>query len=123
MTTMTRAALCVAIAGCAHARTPDAYRTDTEHALAAKHDDIKACYDKVLATTPTASGRVTVGFAIEAKTGRITDPRLDSSQTTAPDPVSQCVLTALPTITLAPGDPKRGQATWSWEFQAGAPKP
>ena len=116
MRSLYRIAVCLAAAGCAHARTPDAYRADTDTALATKADDIKACYNKVLAKTPTAAGRVTVTFAVEAKTGRVTDPKLDSSQTTAPDDVSQCVLAAIPALSITPADPKRGQATWSWEF-------
>ncbi len=113
-----RIACCIVLVGCAHARTPDAYRADTDKAFAAKAGDIKSCYDKVLAKTPTASGRVTVKFAVQEKTGQLTDAKLDSSQTTAPDEVSQCVLAVIPSVTIAPADPKRGQATWSWDFTA-----
>jgi hypothetical protein len=118
VTSLHRIAWCVAVIGCAHARTPDAYRADTEKAFAAKSDDIKTCYDRVLAKTPTASGRVTVTFAVEEKTGHVTAAKLDSSQTTAPDDVSQCVLAIFPSVTLTPADPKRGQGTWWWDFTA-----
>lgn len=109
---------CLMLAACAHARSPQGYEADTATLLATKSPDIKACYDKILATTPSASGRVTVKFAVEAKTGRVTDPRLDSAQTTAPDAVSQCVLAALPALALQPPDRKRGMATWTWDFTA-----
>ena len=112
-----------ALAGCAHARTADQYRTDVGTALGAHDADIKSCYDGVLATTASATGRVTVQFAVEEKTGRVTDVKLDSSQTTAPDAVSQCVLAALPAVTIQPADRKRGMATWSWEFTAQAAPP
>ena len=109
---------CVAIAACAHARSPQAYEADTAKVIATQSGTIKACYDKVLATTPTAAGRVTVNFAVAEKTGQITNPQLDSAQTTAPDAVSQCVLAALPALVIAPADPKRGLATWAWDFSA-----
>jgi hypothetical protein len=116
MRSLHRIAVCLAAAGCAHARTPDAYRADTGTALATKASDITACYNRVLAKTPTAAGHVTVTFAVEENTGRIADPKLDSSLTTAPDDLSQCVLAAIPALSITPADPKRGQATWSWDF-------
>lgn len=115
--------ICMTLVACAHARTPDAYQADTSKLLVTKSDDMKACYDKVLASTPNAAGRVTVKFTVEAKTGRVTNPVLDGAQTTAPEPVRQCVLTAMSDLTLAPADPKTGNATWSWDFAAGKQTP
>jgi len=109
-----------ALAACAHTRTADEYRADTARAFTARGGDIKTCYDHVLATKREASGLVTVRFAVAEKTGKITDVALDKSQTTAPDDLSQCVLGLLSSVTLAPADPNRGIATWSWSFSAGS---
>ncbi|HTR49505.1 MAG TPA: AgmX/PglI C-terminal domain-containing protein [Kofleriaceae bacterium] len=108
------------LAACAHARTADEYRDATRAALATRAGDIKACYDHVLTTKPTAMGKVTVKFAIEEKTGRIVDVKVDGAQTTAPDDVSQCVVAAMPAVAIQPGDRKRGEGTWSWDFTASA---
>jgi hypothetical protein len=110
----------LAFAACAHARTQAEYSADTGNALSAKDPDIKGCYDKVLATTPKAAGHVTVKFAVEAKTGKIVDPQLDAAKTTAPQDVSQCVLGAVSTASITPGDRNRGEAIWSWDFNAPA---
>ncbi len=118
MSTMRSFTIAVALAGCAHARTADEYRADTDKVLATKNDDLKACYDKVLATTPTAQGSVTVTFAVEEKSGRITGEQVDAAKTTAPDTVQACVLQILPALAITPADRKRGQATWTWQFTA-----
>lgn len=115
---MKRLAIVIISAGCAHARTPDAYRADTATVLAAQEADFKACYDDVLKTMPTAAGHVVVNFAVEPKTGRLVDAQIDTTQTTAPDAVNQCVLHKLPELSLASGDRNRGKATWSWDFVA-----
>jgi hypothetical protein len=101
---------------CAHARTAAEYSTDTGAALSQKDSDIKACYDKVLQGTPKAAGTVTVDFTVEPKSGKIIDAKLDT-QSTAPAPVGQCVLDAIQTASIAPGDRNRGEASWAWTFQ------
>lgn len=108
----------LALAACAHARTAAEYSADTNTALAAHDSDIKSCYDKVLATTPKAAGHVSIKFAVEPKTGKIVDPTIDAAKTTAPQDVSQCVLGAVSTAAITPGDRNRGEATWSWDFNA-----
>jgi hypothetical protein len=110
--------LATVVAACAHARTADEYRADTAKLMATKNDEIKACYDKILAAQPKAAGVVTVDFAVEAKTGHLADVRVNKAQTTAPDDVSQCVLAAIPSLAVTPGDRKRGQGTWAWQFNA-----
>lgn len=106
------------IAGCAHARSADEYRAATAATLSARQNDLKSCYDQVLTTNPHASGRVTVKFAVEEKTGLIRDVVVDPAHTTAPHELSQCVVAALPAASVSPPDRKRGDATWSWEFSA-----
>jgi hypothetical protein len=106
----------LALVACAHARTPAQYSADTGAAFASKDSDIQACYDKVLASAPQAAGKVSVTFAVEPKTGKVVDAKLDAAQTTAPQPVGQCVLDAIQTASITPGDRNRGQATWAWTF-------
>ncbi|MEO6953078.1 MAG: hypothetical protein ABI321_14860 [Polyangia bacterium] len=102
--------------GCATARTPTAYREDTQKLLDAKSSDIKTCYDGVLTSDQKAAGKVTVKFAFKASSGELLDPKIDPAATTAPSSVSQCVLSSLNGIVLTPGDKHRGDATWSWNF-------
>jgi hypothetical protein len=118
-TAMSALVLCA----CAHARTADEYRDATASALATQEAGIKSCYDQLLATTPTAAGRVTVRFSIAEKTGRVTDAKLDAAQTTAPEAIGHCVLAAIPAVAITPGDRKRGEATWSWNFAVGSAQP
>ncbi len=40
------------------------------------------------------------------------------SSTTAPDSVGQCVIANLDGVILQPGDKRRGEATWNWDFSA-----
>lgn len=118
MSTMRTLTIAAALAGCAHARTADEYRADTDKVLATKSDDLKTCYDKALATNPAAQGSVTVTFAVEEKTGHITDAKVDTTKTTAPPVVQSCVLDVLPAVSITPADRKRGEATWTWQFTA-----
>ena len=117
MTTIVRLAAVVVFVGCAHARTSEEYAAATQKAFEEKSPDIKACYDRVLATTPTASGRVTVSFVVEAGSGHIDRGHVDAVQTTAPQQVSECVLATIPTVVISPPDPKDGQASWVWDFK------
>jgi hypothetical protein len=117
MTPIIRVAVALVLAGCAHARTSDEYAADTQKSLADKAPEIEACYNRVLATTPTAAGRVTVSFVVEADSGHFDQGRVDAAQTTAPQEVSECVLAAIPAVAISPPDRKQGQASWVWEFQ------
>jgi hypothetical protein len=82
----------LAVAGCSFAaRSPDMYRDDTRAVLDTKNDQIKTCYDEVLKTNKDA-----------------------------PPEVAQCVLNALQGLVLSPGDKSEGQATFVYEFSAGA---
>ena len=105
----------LAAGGCGTARTAEVYRDDTRKLLEPKSGQLKACYDGVLKTDASAGGKVVVRFAIEAKTGRLVDAKIDAG-TTAPERLRQCVLASLSDITLDPGDRRRGVATWSWDF-------
>jgi hypothetical protein len=106
--------------GCSFAaRSPEMYRDDTKAVLDTKSNDIRACYDGVLKNTPTAAGRVTVNFDVEAEQGKITNVVVNKQQTTAPDPLAECVTQSINGLSITPPDKRLGQATFVWEF---APK-
>jgi hypothetical protein len=100
------------------ARSPEMYRDDTGKTLATKQEAIRTCYDGVLKSNPGAGGTVTVKFDVETESGKISHVTVDKTKTTAPDPVSECVTRSIDGLTLAPPDQRKGEATWSYEFQA-----
>ncbi len=108
-------ALALPCVACA-ARTPNDYARDTGAVLATKNDTIKACYDGVLKSTPTAKGKVTIKFDVETDGGRITNVAVDPTGTTAPQPVADCVTQSLVGLAVTPPDSKKGQGTWVYEF-------
>jgi hypothetical protein len=106
-------------AACA-ARTPDMYARDTGAVLATKNDAIRACYDGVLKTTPTAKGRVTITFDVETDGGRITNVAVDAPATSAPMPVADCVTQNLTGLAVQPPDTRKGKGQWVYDFTPGA---
>lgn len=110
-------ALAAFAGGCGgNVRTPDAYRDDTRAALSAKDADIHACYDDVLKGNPTAAGKVTVKFDVETEGGKIQNVTVDKANTTAPDPVSDCVTKSISGVAIQPADSNKGEGTWVYEF-------
>lgn len=115
-------ALTVGAVGCSvAARDANMYAQDTQKVLESRNAAIKTCYDQALKTDSKVAGAVTVKFTVKADTGDITDIKLDSAGTTAPDVLSQCVLTSIQGLKLTPGDDKEGLATFTWNFQVGGP--
>jgi len=115
-------AVVATVSGCGFAaRSPDMYRDDTKAVLETKSNDIRACYDGVLASTPGASGKVTVKFDVETEHGKITAVTVDKANTTAPDAVADCVTKSIAGLGLTPPDARLGQATFTWEFAAPGP--
>ncbi len=110
--------------GCGFAaRNPEMYRDDTKAVLDTKSNDIRACYDGILKGQPGIGGKVTVKFDVLADEGKITNVVVDKQQTTAPDPVAECVTKSITGLVIAPPDQRLGQATFTWDFsQAPAPK-
>ena len=110
------------VSGCGFAaRSPDMYRDDTKAVLDTKSNDIRACYDGVLASTPGVGGKVTVKFIVEDEHGKITNVAVDKANTTAPDAVSDCVTKNISGLGLNPPDARVGQGTFTWEFAAPGP--
>jgi hypothetical protein len=103
----------LALGACSFAaRSPEMYRDDTAKALATKNGEIQACYDGVLKGNPGAAGKVTVKFDVETESGKISHVTVDKAQTTAPDPVADCVMRSIDGLTLNPPDARKGEGTW-----------
>jgi hypothetical protein len=100
-----------------YARSQKDYRDATAKLLKTKDADLDACYDNVLKTTPNVGGKVTVEFKVEEKTGKIEDVKADPARTSAPQPLIDCVTTALTGLVLDPPDQRTGLATFEYEFK------
>ena len=117
---MLGAVMATALSGCgAHARSPEQYRDATAQVLAAKSDELRACYDSAKRGDPTAEGTVSVHFKVAATTGKFVHPRVVGG--TAPDTVKRCVLQSIEGTALAPADARDGDATFDWTFAPARP--
>lgn len=117
-------ALAVTAVGCSvAARDANMYAQDTQKVLESRNGAIKSCYDQLLKTDINVAGTVTVKFTVKTDTGDLTDIKIDPAGTTAPEALSQCVVTSLQGLKLNPPDAQEGLATYSWSFQAGAAAP
>lgn len=105
-----------------HARSPEDYSKETKQLLASKSDELKSCYDQVLAEDAKAGGVVAVNFKVAPKTGEIVDPAIDAEKTTAPEPLGECVITAMKGLKLDPPDQREGLASFSYDFKANKAK-
>lgn len=127
MKSLTRLPLLVvlgAATGCgAAARSPEQYRDDTAALLETQNGAIKLCYDDLLKTDPHVSGKVAIRFTVKEGTGQVIEPKVDPASTTAPEKLSQCVLTAISTLKLQPPDAQDGQATFIYDFHVNPPPP
>jgi hypothetical protein len=109
--------------GCSfYARSADDYQKETASLLASKSDELKTCYDELLAEKKNAGGIVVVDFTVEAKTGKILDPKIDKEKSTAPKKLRKCVVTAMEGLALDPPDQRTGVASFTYEFVANEPK-
>ena len=110
--------IAVFAAGCTFiARGPEQYRDDTRALLETKTGSIQACYDEALKQDPSLSGKVTVHFTVEKKTGTIKDVEVDKERTTAPSSLASCVARAIDGLQLTPEDQRDGVATFTWDFR------
>jgi hypothetical protein len=98
------------------ARDTETYKQETRKVLETKNSAIVGCYDQALAANPSQSGNVVVTFIVEKKTGNITNVSADPNQSTAPEALQTCVVTALEGLVLDPADQREGQATFTWTF-------
>ena len=120
-TILVPAALALVVGCGGGARSPEAYRDDTKAALSAKDADIHSCYDDVLKANPSAAGKVTVKFDVDTEAGTVQNVSVDKANTTAPDPVSECVTKNISGVAIKPVDSNKGEGTWVYEFNPPAP--
>jgi hypothetical protein len=114
-------ALAVTAVGCSvAARDANNYAQDTQKVLETRNGAIKTCYDQLLKADPNIAGTVTVKFTVKTETGDLADIKVDAAGTTAPEALSQCVVTSIQGLKLAPADEQEGLATYTWNFQVGA---
>lgn len=115
-------ALIASIAACAGtARAPDIYRRDTQKLLEARTGQIKTCYEAALKDNASAAGTITLRFVVEKKTGKFASVTVDPAKSSAPEPVTLCLLDAINGLKMDPPDPNEGQATFTYEFKPTAP--
>jgi hypothetical protein len=107
-----------ACSGSFYARSPDDYRTATRALLESKESNFKQCYQNVLTSTPDAAGTVAVSFVVEEKTGKILTPS-SLPESSAPEPLRECVVRGLDGLALDPPDQRKGMATVTFDFARG----
>jgi len=101
-----------------HARSPEDYRAATRALLESNQSDFTNCYAGVIQATPDAKGTVAVSFVLEEKTGKIITPK-SLPESTAPEPLQQCVVNGLNGLALQPPDQRKGVATMTFDFNRG----
>jgi hypothetical protein len=101
-----------------HARSAEDYKNATRALLETQQSSFKQCYEGVVASNPTAAGNVAVSFELEEKTGKIVSAK-SLPESTAPEPLQQCVVNGLNGLALDPPDQRRGIATMTFEFARG----
>lgn len=105
------------VCGCSfHARSPEDYKKVTRALLETRADQMQDCYESVLKDTPDASGTVVVSFTVEPSSGEVTNAKV-TKDSTAPEPLAECVVRALDGLVLDPPDERQGDATFSWTFK------
>lgn len=114
-------AACATLAGCSvsyYARSPEDYRQATRALLESRESTFKDCYAGVLESAPDAAGTVAVQFVVEEKTGKIVTPT-SLPESTAPQPLQECVVNGLNGLALDPPDQRKGMATMTFDFGRG----
>jgi hypothetical protein len=115
-------ALLAGVTGCSFAaRSPDMYRDDTAALLETRNAQIQSCYDQALKSAPDLQGRVTVRFTVETETGNLSNVAADPAGTTAPEPLTKCVVDSLQGLVLAPPDQRQGNAAFVYDFTPAPP--
>lgn len=99
------------------ARGLEAYRSDTGKLLETRSAQLQSCYSDALKTDDKLAGTVTVQFVVQKSTGAITNPMVDTTKSSAPPALGECVVKAIDGLTLAPPDRNEGRATFTYEFK------
>lgn len=101
------------------ARDTDTYRDDTSRMLDTRSGELQACYDQELARNPAMTGKLTISFTVEKKTGKVTALAWEKDRSTVSETLATCVTTALAGLELKDPDQRDGQATFVYSFTAG----
>jgi hypothetical protein len=110
--------LAFAVAACGGTkRSTQQYRADSEAALQTRHGQIEACYQKALEADPKTHGTLTIHFTVEKKTGRFKNASVDTTKSSAPEPIVNCVIGGLTGLKLEPADKNEGRATFVYQLQ------
>ncbi|MCH9685064.1 MAG: AgmX/PglI C-terminal domain-containing protein [Deltaproteobacteria bacterium] len=106
-------------AGCSFvARDTETYKQDNRKLLETKTSDIKACYDAALTQTPTLSGDVVASYMIEKKTGKLTNVKVITDKSSAPEGLQNCVLASLEGLVMPKADRRDGEVqSFTWSFK------
>jgi len=99
------------------ARGLEAYRNDTQQLLARRDVQIKSCYDEALQSNDKLAGTVSIRFVLAEKTGEVSGATVDATNSTAQQPLRDCVLTAVKGLKLEPPDRNEGRASFVYEFK------
>jgi len=91
------------------ARGPEDYRTVTRKLVDTRRADIEGCF-------AGANGKVVVDFTVEKKSGKITNPKVDSAKSTAPAEAGECIAKKIEGLTLEQPDMRDGAAKFTWTF-------
>ncbi len=91
------------------ARGPEDYRTVTRKLVDTHRGDIESCF-------AGADGKVVVDFTVEKKSGKITNPKVDSGKSTASADVGECIAKSITGLTLEQPDMRDGAARFTWTF-------
>jgi hypothetical protein len=92
------------------ARGPDDYRQVTRSLVDTKKAEIEGCF-------AGGKGKVVVNFTVEKKSGKITNPAVDSAKTTAAEGVGECVAEKIEGLALSEPDMRDGAASFTWQVR------
>jgi outer membrane biosynthesis protein TonB len=105
------------LSGCSfYARGKDDYRKAVRNTLDQRSSEIEGCYRAELKGNDAAKGKVVVRFDVAPKTGEFQNAEVVKEETTASEPLQQCVLKNIQDLKLDPADQRKGEATFTWDF-------
>ncbi len=91
------------------ARGPEDYRKVTRELVDTKQSDIKSCYGD-------SAGKVVINFTVEKKSGKVTNPALDTDKSTVDASVGECVAKAIDGMQIDRADMRDGAAAFTWTY-------
>lgn len=105
--------------GCSFiARDTETYKADNRNLLETKTPEVRACYDQALEADPNLKGDVVISYTIEKKTGKLTNMTVLTDQTTAPENLQNCVMSAVEGLEFPRPDQRDGIVqSFTWSFQ------